>query len=182
MVWPNQKELKNHCIITSWPVKQRNRTHFLITHDSLTSKWCQINSKGSIQLTWRDSEGRIIIMPLWHTGGRKKPQRLWWKKTGTDSRRVASPDCNQHLYPSSLATVKCGNCRSHPFTRPQKCTKPLKTIRRGGRSRKSLSVSKATEGINLFLSFHLLSGNAAGSIESQIWSFDRINRSPTTSE
>lgn len=180
MVWPNQKELKNHCVITSWPVKQRNRTHFLITHDSLTSKWCQINSKGSIQLTWRDSEGRIIIMPLWHTGVRKKTSEAVVKED-RDRPKTCS-HCNQHLYPSSLATVKCGKCRSHPFTRPQKCIKPLKSIRRGGRSRKSLSVSKATEGINLFMSFHLLSGNAAGSIESQIWSFDRINRSPTTSE
>lgn len=147
MVWPNQKELKNHCVITSWPVKQRNRTHFLITHDSLTSKWCQINSKGSIQLTWRDSEGRIIIMPLWHTGVRKKTSEAVVKED-RDRPKTCS-HCNQHLYPSSLATVKCGNCRSHPFTRPQKCTKPLKSIRRGGRSRKSLSVSKATEGINL---------------------------------
>lgn len=46
-------------------------------------------------------------------------------QTECHSRRVATPVCNNHLYPSSLATAKHFNCLSHLFVHPQKCRKPL---------------------------------------------------------
>lgn len=66
------------------------------------------------QTTWK---GRMIIVLLWHAGGRMS---VGWKRTVTDLRRVATTDCNQHPDPSSLSTVKLRSCFSYcTFVHPQ---------------------------------------------------------------
>lgn len=87
------------------------RIGLLLTHDPLTSTWHQINSTGSMCINVRDRqrEGRMIIVLLWHTGGRKRRGGIGGSREGQtecQSRRVASPVCNQHLYPSSLAAAE----------------------------------------------------------------------------
>lgn len=114
-------------------------------------------------MTVSDREGRMITVPLWHVGGRKKSGRHWWKASGgwgaeCQSRHAATPVCNQHLYPSSLATAKHCNCLSHLFVHPQKFTKPLTSIKTKGRRRRRLGIWAGTGvvALNLFLLLSVL--------------------------
>lgn len=91
-------------------------------------------------------------MLLRHTGGRIKVGGIGGRRegqTGCQSWHVASPVCNQHLYPSSLATAKHCNCLSHLSFHPQKCTKHIISIETEGRGKRRLANSAGSRVVAL---------------------------------
>lgn len=121
----------HHCLsgqyeaVCSFLCSHIARTHFPPWQDWFPPNTWPLNLKLTVEAacvwtTGSDREGRMITM-VWHTGGRKQVRGIGGMregKTECQSWLVATSVCNQHLYPSSLATAKRCECLSHLFVRP----------------------------------------------------------------